>query len=212
MDGLTRKQRTEAKLKSVGVPVNDWLPRTTDESEVGLRPAREVARRIMALCAVGAVASGLPRTEVDGWLEAEGLWSALSPLEAEFLRADNPSPEEEAAFSWRLEAMWPLLWCLGLVRELGWPGDECDVRHMISLIPEFGEPTGPFVERAALRPLPEILDESDLIFRIHWAVREQQLKRRAPLPGLHPAVVYQRHYALNWVTGDEPWDEVNTST
>ncbi|HWI62567.1 MAG TPA: DUF4272 domain-containing protein [Symbiobacteriaceae bacterium] len=39
-------------------------------------------------------------------------------------------------------------------------------------------PTAHFIQGAELRPVSEILDEADLIYRIHWAVRENQLRAR----------------------------------
>jgi len=52
-----------------------------------------------------------------------------------------------------------------------------------------------------------------LIYRIHWAVVEAQLHKQPMPAGLNADVVYERHYALNWLTyyGDD-WDNVSTDT
>lgn len=39
--------------------------------------------------------------------------------------------------------------------------------------------------------------------------------RRQPMPDdVEPGVVYERHYALNWLIGymDQEWDEISTDT
>jgi hypothetical protein len=40
------------------------------------------------------------------------------------------------------------------------------------------------------------------------------MKQQSPPAGLHPGVLYERHYALNWLIGycDQEWDEVTTDT
>lgn len=69
-------------------------------------------------------------------------------------------------------------------------------------------------KKARLRPQADILDACDLIYRYHWAVVDARLKN-APAPaGLDSGVVYERHYALNWLVGymDQDWDDISTDT
>ena len=65
------------------------------------------------------------------------------------------------------------------------------------------------------RPMPQILDEADLIYRLHWAVRDADLNGRPIPPALNQNVVIERYYALNWLMVPRedpyPWDEVPTS-
>ncbi|KHM90147.1 DUF4272 domain-containing protein, partial [Xanthomonas vesicatoria] len=65
-----------------------------------------------------------------------------------------------------------------------------------------------------LRPLPELLDALDLHLRLHWAVRQAGHTHQAPPADLVAGVVYERHYALNWLLHfeDADWDEVDTPT
>lgn len=65
-----------------------------------------------------------------------------------------------------------------------------------------------------LRSSHEILDEADLILRMHWAIVDARINNREVPGGLDGGVVYERHYALNWLIGyfDQPWDEVSTDT
>ena len=65
-----------------------------------------------------------------------------------------------------------------------------------------------------LRPLPELLDALDSVYRRHWLVRQARLDDQPAPIGLHPSVVYERHYALNWLLrfDEQDWDEVGTPT
>jgi hypothetical protein len=71
-----------------------------------------------------------------------------------------------------------------------------------------------FVADATLRPVAEVLDEADLIYRYDWAVVDARINNK-PVPlGVDPGVVQERHYALNWLIGymDQDWDDVSTDT
>jgi len=92
------------------------------------------------------------------------------------------------------------------------PKGECHTDHVHKVMPNKGE-VAEFISSARLRPKSEILDETDRIYRIHWAVRDAQINSR-PIPaGLNGSVVVERHCALNWLTwyADE-WDDVTTDT
>jgi hypothetical protein len=69
-------------------------------------------------------------------------------------------------------------------------------------------------EDADLRPQSELLSAADLIYRYHWAVVDARLKGQEPPAGLEGAVVYERHYALNWLIGysGPDWDDISTDT
>lgn len=71
-----------------------------------------------------------------------------------------------------------------------------------------------FVAEAKLRPLAELLDQTDRIYRYHWAVVNARVSGTAPPAGLEPGVVLERHYALNWIIGymEQEWDEITTDT
>ena len=71
-----------------------------------------------------------------------------------------------------------------------------------------------FIENAKLRDREEIFDQADLIYRYHWAVRNNDLKG-IEIPGnLDRSVIMERHYALNWsIDSDKTdWDDIVTHT
>jgi len=74
--------------------------------------------------------------------------------------------------------------------------------------------TSQFIEHSELRPIADILDQADLTYRYHWAVRNAQLKGQQIPAALDPGVTQERHHALNWLIGykEQAWDLVTTGT
>jgi Domain of unknown function (DUF4272) len=101
-----------------------------------------------------------------------------------------------------------MLWALGFVDDLARPDKICDVPNAVALLRDLGRDG--FLKKAKLRPMREILDAADLIYREHWATTEARIKNQPAPGGLDPGVVQERHYALNWLIGysDQEWDNV----
>jgi hypothetical protein len=70
-----------------------------------------------------------------------------------------------------------------------------------------------WINNSTLRDSEEILNQTDLIYRIHWAVKEAQFNNQ-PIPAnINIGVVYERHIALNWLTMyAEDWDDLTADT
>jgi hypothetical protein len=49
---------------------------------------------------------------------------------------------------------------------------------------------------------------------MHWACVDARIKGQEVAGGIHPGIVYERHYCLNWLTRyqDQEWDDVQTNT
>ncbi|MGH9942182.1 MAG: DUF4272 domain-containing protein [Pyrinomonadaceae bacterium] len=209
----SRKKRSEQYLKSLGIPINPYLPLVEDESEARLRKPQQVAERAIILHALVMVAHRADRESVASWLKKEELWESLSPSKKAFLRNHNPPEQAVIEASWRAESLWALLWALGKVEKLELPKELCDSEVVQQIMPDLGAPTGQFINQAMLRLPDEILDATDLIYRINWAVVDARLNERETPGEFHPGIVYERHYALNWLTwyADE-WDDITTDT
>ena len=127
---------------------------------------------------------------------------------------DNLDPTRHllTQFTWRYEAAWTLLWSLSYVETLAWPSAICDAAAAVAPLANADRET--FVAGAVLRPLADILDAADLVYRQHWATRNAKLKGE-PIPdSLNDDVIVERHYALNWLIGymGEDWDDITTDT
>lgn len=211
-EAVTRKAQSEAILRSEGVPINEFLPVIDTASEAKARSTEEVAHRALALLIVAVKGEGLEQPIVDRVVKDYGIAGHFTPNEAAFIQDASPSQNDRVQFSWRYEAAWVLLWALGYIEELNKPTEICDVRRAVKLMQE--RSTEQFIADAKLRPLSEILDQADRIYRYHWAVVDARINGREPPASLEPGVTMERHYALNWLIGymDQEWDDISTDT
>jgi Domain of unknown function (DUF4272) len=198
--------------KGYEVCINQYLPVIETEAEARKRTKVEVAYRALALLAVAVKGEGLEQEMVERIKRDYGLASHLTPKEAAFVRDKNPSQHDRIQFSWRYEAAWVLLWALGYVEDLKPPSVICDVPRAVSIMKE--RSAEQFIADARLRPLAQILDEADLIYRYNWAVVDARVNGDPAPSGLDPGVVQERHHALNWLIGymEQEWDDVSTDT
>jgi Domain of unknown function (DUF4272) len=211
-EAIDRKLRSEAILRAEGVPLLATLPVIETAAEALKRSKEEVALRTLCLLFVAAKGEGLGQELVERVLEFYELRPHLSPKELAFVLDKSPSQHDRIQFTWRHEAAWTLLWALGFVAQLGKPAQICDVEFAARTMTE--TTTSQFIEDSKLRPIADILDQADLIYRYHWAVRNARLKAEQIPASLDPGVTKERHYALNWLIGckKQAWDHVTTDT
>ncbi len=64
-----------------------------------------------------------------------------------------------------------------------------------------------------MRSKVELLDAADLYYRLDWACVDARINGKE-MTQAHPGVVYERHYALNWLIsyGNQEWDDVRCDT
>jgi hypothetical protein len=207
-----RRLKSEAILQAEGVPFLRALPVIETAAEALKRGKEEVALRSLCLLFVAAKGEGLKQEVVEQILETWELRPHLTPKELAFALDGSPSQHDRVQFTWRYEAAWTLLWALGFVAQLGKPAQICDVRFAVGTMK--GRTTSEFIEDSELRPIADILDQADLIYRYHWAVRNARIKGQQIPGGLDPGVTVERHYALNWLIGwmGQAWDRITTDT
>lgn len=210
-EALARKNRSIARLKKEGVPYIDWLPMIEDSSQAKPPSATAVAQRFCALMLMTHKALAEDSAATQSLREAFGDRAGFSPAELAFM--DNPAPDQQAIVqaSWLCEAAVPMAWALGSFDRLERPEQPVEVDSLAALIME--DDGLALVAKAKLRPIGDILDEADLIYRYHWAVRQAGLDGKEAPAGLNADVVPERHRGLNWLIGYEAeWDEVTTDT
>ncbi len=182
-----------------------------------MQTAKAVAERVLALIAVSSAAHEQPPASVRTWLESNAIENTLSPNEKEFVYSDNPSQAQLVQASWRLEACPVLLWALGLIPNLSRSSVHTDF-STLGLPAELTQAPRSFVEAAALRTADELLHMQAIIHSLHWGVRAGPTGRKLFPNAAHeedadPSVVYERHYAINWLCdATENWDDVQTDT
>lgn len=211
-----RKERSEKLLQSAGARINFHLPAIEDEQRTRLRSVREVAERVAVLAAVNAAAFGhLTGDQVTSYLQKFHLWDKTTPNERQFLW--DITPEQQTRETWKCEDIWVLLWALHKLPSLGNPDALCNL-DMVAVddYPFRGLDKDPadFINHSQqLRTATEILDAGDFYYRADWACVESRIRGESPV-SLHPGVVYERHYALNWLVRykNQEWDEVTCDT
>lgn len=214
MDPMQRKRNTEAWLQREEIPFLLSLPPVGAEDEVRLRSARDTGIRIVCLFCVAGSASDISDPIFKDYARQHDLWAHLTPLEQTFLSAPEPARHDIIQFSWRTEALFFLLWATKNINVLPLPREQSDSADIVKVMPEGDESPWPFIEGLNLRSTSEILDASDLIYRLHWAVREHRLSGRPAPSGLDMGIIQEWHQAVNWLTryDDEEWDDVVTDT
>lgn len=207
-----RKERIEAWLEEMKVPMNPRLPGIRSSEEVHLRSVEAISRRAIALNLVALKGEGLPQGTIQNIFRDFRMKGMLSPHELDFIKLPEPEPEDRKVFTWRYEALFALLWALGYVDDMGYPGRICDVQALVKLMYESGGAEG-LQKDAQMRSVAEILDEADRYRRLYWAVYDAQLRTEKPPADLEAGVVYERFYALNWLIqeAEADWDDVPTT-
>lgn len=211
-EAIDRKLRSETKLRAEGVPFMARLPAIETAAEALIRTKEEVALRTLCLLLVAAKGEGLSQDIVENVLDFHELRPHLTPKESAFIFDQSPSERDLIQFIWRHEAAWTLLWALGFVEHLCRPDRICDVEFAARTAAE--RTAAQFIADSRLRPIADILDQADLIYRYHWAVSDARLKAQQSPAGLDRGVIYERHYALNWLIGynEQAWDNITTDT
>lgn len=209
-DQLLRKQWAEGILEEQGVPINTHLPCIEGEVQARVPSVHEVANRLLALCVVAVKGQGMDQAEVEAIIEARNVRPLLTPKERAFI--DDPAPSEHDCiqFVWRYEAAWVLFWALNFTPgPLSYPDSICDVDQMLDTVRDT-----PNLTVNGLHSTNNILNEADMIYRYHWAVRDAQINGQDIPANLNASVVLERHYALNWLVGymGADWDDISTDT
>jgi hypothetical protein len=205
-------QKTREWAAAHGICVDDDVPPVEDYDRPYGRTAAEIAARTIILHCVAAAGYGVDSEDIIEWLQDESLWDQVSPNEQAFLAGENRSEDEILGARWRQEAQWALLWAIGHVESLGLATNTCDTARLVDeIMPGLGDPVDSFLSSAKLRQPAELLGEDDRIYNLHCYARQAYRKGMMP-DDLVYGVLFQRHYAFEWLRGDEDWDDVRTDT
>jgi hypothetical protein len=191
------------------------LPYIESEDEVVIRTPKEIAERVCVLAMTNLVAfNNVSGEEASAYLKEYNLWHLVTPNEKEFLA--NPTEQKKSQESWKCECIWTLMWAINKVSDLGFPDQLCSLND----IPEKDYPVSPdkdpndFINSITeTRDKLEIMTVNDFYYRLDWACVDARING-TDMDAAHPGVVYERHYALNWLISynEAEWDEVTCDT
>lgn len=213
MSTLKSKTQTEILLVSLGIPFHDRVSLIEKEQESEIRSAQDIAQRILILTYLIYISNvEEDRLAIIEFLKKENLWDSVTGNERKLFLKKKLTEKERINISWRSEGIWVLLFTINKIEKLELPQQEIEMDAIFNQMPDFMTKTEGFVKSAVIRSPTEILDLWDLIYRIHWAVRNVKLNNLAPLD-VDSSIVIERHYAINWVTNSSlNWDDVTTDT
>lgn len=202
------KNRSEIRLKDLGIIVPPNLPEIESDDELNPKGAYDVAMKISALGYVIGLGYVANTKELISNIERYSLSEFVSPYEWERLK--NPSlltEKDRNNFKWLAECVYALAWCLNLL-ELE-PLKQCP-NNFADVVPP-GVYPDVFIDGKALRDWVELKQEADFYYRLHWYTRECSLYGKEPPIG--EGITMERRRALDWVIGvSDDWDDMPLST
>jgi hypothetical protein len=213
-ENAKRKNNSEKILVELGSEYLPSFPTIELERETKIRSIDEIYKRIICLISVAAAADGVDRVKIRNWLKDECISESLTNDESTFLNNLDTNAKDKIKYSWKSECAYLLLWSVNKVNNYI-PIEQCSIDEILSVIPDFGKDTKPFLKSLVIRSKKEILDLSDLLYRAHWATRQNQIDGKTQIGKLNADVVAERHYAVNWLTNYdniENWDDITTDT
>ena len=222
-EAVERRDRSVALLRERHIYVTPWLPLLHERAEEPGRTLEEVCGRAAALLAVSLYSECRlgehmsfeeARDFVAPVIDSYGADGFFSPEERKYL--DDPGSEEktQVQFAWQYENLWVMEWALGLTDDLFWPERICDVPACARMMRERPDMES-LLAAASLRPRKVLLEQADLIYRLHWACVDARVMQMPAPQGVEEGVVMERHRALFWLAGCDGmcgWDEVDLST
>lgn len=214
---VARMNHTMSILQSKGITVPCDAPAQLSEQNIELRPAEDIVGRAAALLltSLTAMAYTTPNeyASPSTWSMAltekmdrqYAVKSYLTGKEKAYLA--RPTPDKHESFLAGSEACAMLLWGIGLM-DPGWPSQKTDLRALSDLFK-----AGTYslmLKQARPREGAVLADMHDLIRRLHYATvfsPAEELEKAQ----VDADVVYERHYAINWMLGVDgitSWDNV----
>ncbi len=220
---IARKKKSIEVLKSKKIPYLEELRSAVFDAETSLQIKEVIIKRLIATYATAIQAeiylSGKydnPEQKMKEQIalldEKYHILNSFSSKEKEFI--DHPPIKETKIFNsyaWRYECCAIFLWALSLL-ELKEPNQICEAVELGNVI--WNHNFDSISKVAKLRSKEEILALQDLTLRYNWACVDARINNKT-IDALDFGVIYERHYALNWllkVDGVTDWDAVTTTT
>jgi hypothetical protein len=217
-ESLIRKNVSNEKLKSLGVPVLEELPTLADAAHAKLRSKDDICERAASLMLVIQYAfdvvhgGDLKKSKeiVESVLKKYEVLDCLTPAEQQFFYTDTPAAQQAINITWQFESVWVLLWTLGYAENLGLPNQTCDAKAALGTLYRCAC-YDDFYDGAKIRPMAEILDAADFSYRTNWACIDARRKEQTLPQNIDFGIALERHRAFSWLLhqGKSDWDHVS---
>lgn len=187
------------------------------ENDCKLRSIDDICKRILALFEVAVYSQCILDNDLGQVVALQKLgdlndkynsFRYVTKQELEFLNATDLDSDTLGQFFLRFDSLATLLWCIGLIDDLGDPYQVCDFIKLSDFIYNF-ESIEKIIIRSNIRDIDQLLQLQDLNMRYF---NTRSYDDNSPL---NANVVRERLIALNWVLttkfGDD-WDDVVDNT
>lgn len=214
-----RRERSNKKIKQLGIECLETLPLTEGSQDVKLKDLDTICKR--AIASLLSIQLACDIDEGNNYEESQKLFLGLLK---EYNVLDDQLPKEKLLFEqtysdqdvidivWTYETYWSLVWALGLVDNIDLPDDICDCQKACTLVGDC-KSYEEFKSNCKLRDVEEILDMLDLYYRYHWACVEKRVNPDTPIGDLNPEVVVERRRGLEWLfSEEEDWNNISLDT
>ena len=161
------KNKNTKYLSSIGIEVPAHLPQIESIDEVNPRTAQDIAGRLSALAYVIGLGFDAKGKDLLDQLSKYNLMSFVSEYEKQLLNQDIIGDQDKINMSWLTECAQALAWCIGLVELDHFKRCDDDLANKIPFKTDPSE----FIIKAQRRPITEIQEQSDLLYRMHWYAR-----------------------------------------
>ncbi|MFG1496080.1 DUF4272 domain-containing protein [Saccharospirillum sp. HFRX-1] len=207
MDTNDLKIKSETYLTSLGIQVPSHLPKIESLDDVNPKTATQIASRLCALTYVIGMGFGAKHNDLLDDLQAYNLMDFVSPKEQQLLSQESLTEQQRINMAWQVECAQALAWCIGVVGFDHFKPCDSDLAQKIP----FKTSPEPFIQHAERRSIDAIQEQSDLLYRMHWYVRNCRLSGQESL--LNESVITERRKAIDWAYGvAEDWDNVPMDT
>ena len=206
-----RKSASEARIRALDIPINENLRLLAADDEVQLRSPEDVLQRMIALWAVVGTAMVPGNRHFHRYIVGNRYQPWLSTRESRFLLKENPGEAQRILYSWQLEPLYFIAWCAGLIEHVGIPQGPSSLKDIVGLFPKDMTPPDRLKDAIRIRPVAEIMDQVDLVYRLDWGVRHVQPTGDGTAPALNAGVLQEWHRAANWMIrhkGQDDWDHI----
>jgi hypothetical protein len=201
------KTENEGFLHNLGIKVNPALPVVESKDEVRPRSTSDVGKRACALSFTIRLGYGYPIEQAKGQLQSLDLWNVLGSHEKKVLESGDLTEQDKINFGWQAECVQVLAWALNKANLDHTVGCDDDLADKIP----FEDGVKEFIDNAKLRPIEEIQQQVDLIYRMHWYTVHCRLNGIDCI--LNEGIIKERRRAFDWMYGvEEDWDEVPMDT
>ena len=218
-----RRVRTMKRLKDEKVAFENLEPMEVDYTRYGIRIEESVIGRIMAIVSTGShafCALNFGEEGVETWwkqihdMEEDGFEPLKNCVQEEkdYLFSKNNEENDHLRFFWQFEECNVFMWSLGLIKNMSFPSEHCEVVKMLEVMDLFYATSSKidwetdFPNRKGRR---EIMDEADVTLHYLLACVEAMDKNKKMPRNIDTDIAMHRNHAFNWLLGIQPeWDVI----